>query len=112
MVPNPIKMDDLGVPLFLETPICFSNLLLVSIPSGYAVPTSNVRWTVWGGQEVACCPLVRLFLEGVYVPQNITPWQKRRPKRGTWELRNFKGRSRTVRGGTPALTYGTYFPMV
>ena len=20
---NPIKMDDLGVPLFLETPICF-----------------------------------------------------------------------------------------
>ena len=22
---NPIKMDDLGVPLFLETPICFSS---------------------------------------------------------------------------------------
>ena len=22
---NPIKMDDLGVPLFLETPICFEN---------------------------------------------------------------------------------------
>ena len=24
MVPNPIKMDDLGVPLFLETPISWS----------------------------------------------------------------------------------------
>ena len=25
---NPIKMDDLGVPLFLETPICFATLCL------------------------------------------------------------------------------------
>ncbi len=24
MVPNPIKMDDLGLPLFLETPIFFN----------------------------------------------------------------------------------------
>ena len=63
MVPNPIKMDDLGVPLFLETPIssktrddCFNSLLdfqgiqlilplhLVSISRGYATGPSLYFW--------------------------------------------------------------------
>ena len=29
---NPIKMDDLGVPLFLETPLCFSFLGFIDHP--------------------------------------------------------------------------------
>ena len=32
MVPNPIKMDDLGVPLFLETPLYIYIYLYVYIP--------------------------------------------------------------------------------
>ncbi len=28
---NPIKMDDLGVPLFLETPICLNVVLFVVV---------------------------------------------------------------------------------
>ena len=43
---NLIKMDDLGVPLFLETPICFSRYLTVSpwhcpsaSPAGGGPPT-------------------------------------------------------------------------
>ena len=29
MVPNPMKMDDLGVPLFLETPILWIIIILM-----------------------------------------------------------------------------------
>jgi len=29
MMENPIKMDDLGVPLFSETPICFGSLDII-----------------------------------------------------------------------------------
>ena len=31
MMENPIEMDDLGVPLFLETPICFCFNLVVAV---------------------------------------------------------------------------------
>ena len=30
---NPIKMDDLGVPLFLDTPISYSYILLMDLTS-------------------------------------------------------------------------------
>ena len=38
MVPNPINMDDLGVPLFLETPICWTLIfceIVKLFPCGY-----------------------------------------------------------------------------
>ena len=38
---NPIKMDDLGVPLFLETPICMCICYYVVLRSYYVVLRSN-----------------------------------------------------------------------
>ena len=38
---NPIKMDDLGVPLFLETPICLSRFTLFAV--GQCIQLSSDR---------------------------------------------------------------------
>ena len=42
---NPIKMDDLGVPLFLETPKCYSQgTVFLETPCGF--PFLAVYWTI------------------------------------------------------------------
>jgi len=43
MMENPINMDDLGVPLFLQTPISKANLVPI-----YCRPTSFASWILWG----------------------------------------------------------------
>ena len=42
---NPIKMDDLGVPLFLETPICHIKVYhwVLPIPTEYRVDSMKVN---------------------------------------------------------------------
>ena len=42
---NPIKMDDLGVPLFSETPICFIMLYSDHVKAGWLV-NWNKGWTL------------------------------------------------------------------
>ena len=45
---NPIKMDDLGVPLFLETPMYNSSFFFTLIPLTFKIrnhPTSPSTWT-------------------------------------------------------------------
>ena len=63
MVPNPIKMDDLGVPLFLETPICI-----------YTLPETNGSPLKIGRNPIgkACIPTIHFqgravsLREGIY----------------------------------------------
>ena len=63
MVENPIKMDDLGVPLFLETPI--SHLQTID-PNFLGHPSKSPVYTTW-----LRCVLLLFFLDYV-VPIRVS----------------------------------------
>ena len=55
---NPIKMDDLGVPLFLETPICF--VTFAKHLKHYGQRQNYYRKKKWEKKDG--CQLQRVFL--------------------------------------------------
>ena len=45
---NPIKMDDLGIPLFLETPICFFSIIYDLFSRKLNKNTATTTRNTWG----------------------------------------------------------------
>ena len=61
-IENPIKMDDLGIPLFLETPICFSS------------PTCFICFSSWSGDCRRRAKNKALFANALPVISKTVPW--------------------------------------
>ena len=61
---NPIKMDDLGVPLFSETPICYSKK---------GIPEVIFRIGKWEGFNQKC-PTRSRFVPMAFIKRGSSPW--------------------------------------
>ena len=75
IVENPIKMDDLGVPLFSETPISFFKMKHVE--KLYILYLSKVKLSRWWS-HLFCHPLRHIWFTFLIMkcPTNYQPWSR------------------------------------